>query len=58
MNARQSAATELAHQLNLPVGHQVEVYLCGGIRLRGRLRLGEEMLFVREKHARQHTADR
>jgi hypothetical protein len=52
MTAREIAAAELARQLNLPIGHQVEVYLCGRIRLRGKLRLGEELLFVNEEHVR------
>jgi hypothetical protein len=52
MNARQMATEELARKLNLPVGHEVEVWLSGNIRLRGKLRLGEEMLFVNEENAR------
>jgi hypothetical protein len=31
--------------MNLPLEHQVEVWLVGGIRLRGKLRLQEERLF-------------
>ena len=34
------------------LGHQVEVWLYGGIRLRGKLRLQEELLFVEEERAR------
>ena len=50
--ARQVTAAELAHRLNLPLGHQVEVWLSGDIRLRGRLRLREEFLFVEEESVR------
>jgi hypothetical protein len=55
LSARQVAAEDLARRLNLPVGHEVEVWLAGNIRLRGKLRLGEEMLFVNEEHARHMT---
>jgi len=47
---RQRALVELARKLNLPLNHPVEVWLAGGIRLRGRLRLQEETLFVPEDH--------
>ncbi len=46
LDARQSAAHELAQKLGLPLGHQVEVWLTGEIRLRGKLRLQEQVLFV------------
>jgi hypothetical protein len=49
---RQIAAKELARQLNLPLGHQVEVWLIGGIRLRGNLRLEHELLFIEQDHVR------
>ena len=49
---RQLAARELARRMNLPLGHEVEVWLVGGIRLRGRLRLAEEMLFLDEERVR------
>jgi len=52
LTGRQMAARELARRMNLPLGHQVEVWLLGGIRLRGRLRLEEEVLFVDEEHVR------
>ena len=42
----------MARRLNLPLGHQVEVWLTGGIRLRGRLRLQESLLFVEEERVR------
>ena len=42
---RKLAIAELARQLNLPLGHQVEVWLFGGVRLRGKLELQEEWLF-------------
>jgi hypothetical protein len=42
---RKQAVGELARLMNLPLEHEVEVWLVGGIRLRGRLRLQEERLF-------------
>jgi hypothetical protein len=50
--SRRVAAKELAQRMNLPLGHQVEVWLYGGIRLRGTLRLREEMLFIEEERVR------
>ncbi len=50
--ARSVAAHELARRMNLPIGHQVEVWLCGGIRLRGQLRLQEEVLFIEKERVR------
>ncbi len=49
---RKVAAVELARQINLPIGHQVEIWLRGGVRLRGKLRLHEEMLFIEEERIR------
>jgi len=49
---RRAAAVELARRMNLPIGHLVEVWLYGGIRLRGELRLQEEMLFIEEERVR------
>jgi hypothetical protein len=49
---RQMAAGELAQRMNLPLGHLVEVWLYGGVRLRGILRLPEEVLFVEEEKVR------
>ena len=49
---RRVAAEELARRINLPLGHQVEVWLSGGIRLRGKLRLQEELLFIEEERVR------
>ena len=49
---RRVAARELAQRLGLPLGHPVEVWLLGGLRLKGQLRLKEEMLFIDEEHAR------
>jgi hypothetical protein len=45
---RKMAAVELARRLNLPLNHEVEVWLLGGIRLRGKLQLQEEVLFIEE----------
>lgn len=49
---RKLATAELARRLNLPLDHEVEVWLVGGIRLRGKLRLQEEMLFIAEERVR------
>jgi hypothetical protein len=45
---RGMAAETAAQKLNLPVGHETEVWLRGGIRLRGKLRLRNDFLFVEE----------
>lgn len=50
--SRRVASQELARRLGLPLGHQVEVWLTGGIRLRGKLRLQEELLFIEEDRIR------
>jgi hypothetical protein len=49
---RRMATQQLARRMGLPLGHQVEVWLNGGIRLRGKLRLQEEVLFIEEEHVR------
>ena len=49
---RKLAAAELARGLNLPLHHEVEVWLVGGVRLRGKLQLQEEVLFTEEGHER------
>jgi hypothetical protein len=49
---RRVAAEELARRMNLPLGQQVEVWLDGGIRLRGKLQLQEEVLFMEEERVR------
>jgi hypothetical protein len=49
---RQVAVQELARRMGLPLGHQVEVWLIGGIRLRGKLRLREEQIFIEEDRVR------
>ena len=46
---RQVAIQELAHRIHLPLAHEVEVWLRGGIRLRGKLRLEEEILLIEEE---------
>ena len=52
ITTRQTAAAKLAKIMGLPLEHEVEVWLTGGIRLRGKLRLQEETLFLDEQHAR------
>ena len=49
---RKVATRELARRLNLPLDHEVEVWLIDGVRLRGKLRLQEEMLFIPEDRIR------
>lgn len=44
---REEAMRALARRQGLPIGHKVEIWLRGGIRLRGCLRLCEEELFVK-----------
>src|SRR3954466_10653097 len=46
LNERRRALTELTEKLGLPLGHQVELWLKGDIRLSGRLELAEPPLFV------------
>ena len=50
---RKLALEALARTMNLPLGHLVEVWLNGGVMLRGTLRLREELLFVEEDRARE-----
>ena len=50
---RRDTMTQLARKLGLPLGHPVEVWLRGDIRLRGTLRLREELLFVPDGRASQ-----
>jgi hypothetical protein len=52
VRSRRRATTELAQKMGLPLGCQVEVWLQGGIRLRGELRLQEEALFIQEERIR------
>jgi hypothetical protein len=52
LTGRRVAVEELARRIHLPLGHQVEVWLYGGIRLRGKLRLQEEILFIEEDRIR------
>lgn len=49
MEQRRAAMEVLARKHGLPLGHDVEVWLFDGIRLRGRLELSEEKLFVPEE---------
>jgi hypothetical protein len=43
---RREALLQLARKLGLPISHPVEVWLLDGVRLRGVLRLPEEILFI------------
>ncbi len=51
LTSRQVATEELARRMNLPIGHQVEVWLTSAVRLRGKLRL-EEVLLMEEQRVR------
>lgn len=44
--ARRVTAKRIGRELGVPLDRDVEVWLRGGVRLRGRLTLREEMLFV------------
>ena len=52
LEGRRVTTGELARRLGLPLGHRVEVWLVGGIRLTGLLRLREELLFIEEDRVR------
>ena len=43
---RRAMTKRIGQELGLPLDREVEVWLHGGVRLRGRLRLREEVLFV------------
>jgi len=49
---RTMAAAAAAEKLNLPIGREAEVWLRNGIRLRGKLRLLNDLLFVEETKIR------
>ncbi len=50
---RQLALEAAAERLNLPLGHPTEVWLRGGIRLRGKLSLANQVLFIEEERIRE-----
>ena len=52
LTGRRVAVEELARRIHLPLGHEVEIWLYGGVRLRGKLRVKEEMLFIEEERVR------
>jgi hypothetical protein len=49
---RRVAVQDIARRVGLPLEHEVEVWLCGGVRLRGKLRLQEQILFIEEERLR------
>ena len=49
---RQLALEAAAQRLHLPIGHPAEIWLRGGIRLRGKLCLAKEVLFIEEERLR------
>lgn len=52
LTGRRAAVHQLALRMGLPLGHEVEIWLYGGIRLRGKLRLKDEFLFIEEENVR------
>jgi hypothetical protein len=48
LNQRRNALTQLAEKLGLPLGHPVEIWLKGDVRLNGVLQLAQTPLFVPE----------
>jgi hypothetical protein len=56
---REQEVRQLSAQIGFPLGHQVEVWLRGGIRLRGCLQLREHGLFIQDKpgHALELVVD-
>ncbi len=48
---RNRAARQAATDLGLPIGREVEVWLRGSVRLRGKLRLNESILVVEDRGA-------
>jgi lysophospholipase L1-like esterase len=46
LQERRAKITQFARQLGLPLGHFVEIWLRGGIRLKGKLLLREEKIFI------------
>lgn len=52
LTGRRAAVHELALRMGLPLGREVEIWLYGGIRLRGKLRLKNEFLFIEEENVR------
>jgi len=49
---RRVATEIMARKMGLALGHEVEVWLVGGMRLRGKLRLQEEAMFIEEERVR------
>jgi hypothetical protein len=54
LDQRKQAAIEVARQIHLPLDRQVEVWLVGGVRLRGKLLLQEEKLFLGNDDVQHH----
>jgi hypothetical protein len=52
ITSRQLAVKDLARRVQLPINRRVEVWLQGGVRLRGKLKLKEEWLFFSEENLR------
>lgn len=47
---REDAFRELARRAGLPLGHEVEAWLRGGVRLKGLLELEEAVMFPEREH--------
>ena len=52
ITSRQLAVKDLARRVQLPLNRKVEVWLQGGIRVRGKLELKENLLFFSEENLR------
>ncbi len=52
VTGRRVLVQELARRIHLPLDHQVEVWLTGGLRLRGKLQLKNQLLFIEEETVR------
>jgi hypothetical protein len=48
---REQDLSALARRVGLPIGHQAEVWLAGGIRLRGLLELELDTMFLSDEKA-------
>lgn len=48
---RNDALKQAIAQLGLPIGHPVEIWLRGGVRLRGRLQLRDTLLVLEDRGA-------
>jgi hypothetical protein len=50
---RQATLTATVRRLALPLGHPVEMWLLGGVRLRGQLQFEDPPLFIEDSHLKK-----